>query len=1408
MVGETIIWTALPNGLTGEVADRRLRLSVFVSPRLVSDEPGLTLGEFPDFLDWPARLRGASFSVQARRTPDEEPGEPVPATVVSPAPDSALWAALFGPSTPVESHQPPEPSGTVVNSYSVSAIHAQLKQGHQTLAVEAPVVGPSLADLGVSIPMLAAFDQMAADEPVVDLDQAPEDLDSESLQGVLDGLAVNMFKADGVTSLTERVGAAIASARELARRDPEALVDVIPEATTVPGLTADPVEVTTSEFVRLVTFDRGPAASPTLTALGSESPEEAPLPDIPLPTFEFHRGMTLLADHPALMRMLGMIVDLEIPAGSIPLSASGQPVARQLQVMASLGEPLAGESVSPRTAYILEADRFFSAANDPDSPDNLHRLLDLRQEGQFELVELDVHGGGLKLVATLASSSGAAPEDDQGGAMPAMRTSGVSIARSRHGRRLMRRVADATKASAAMTNGEPPVLFAQDLTRGYRIDVLDQQSGAWRSLHQRVGTYVFREHPGGPRTVTVHDEGAVQHAITQPVGADGVTPDPDAEVYVHESLATWEGWSLAAPRPGKTITEDGPARFTNTAPEGFPQLDVSYQAKPGSLPRLRFGRDYQFRVRTVDLAGNSLTLDEATDLLDMIPLLGLEPPVLPADEDFTYRRFDPVVSPVLVPRAPFGEGEALERLVIRSRGITGTQQEAEELSALVRARRPDAEAYSATCERHVVPPKASQTTAETHGMFDASFGTGTAFRQTYNAARKERGRLTDITVVDVATGQEVPVDDPGAIETVATSDNGDGYVVHRGSRLQLPYLPDPMARGAALFGLRGFEPERPAGVLDASGQLRFVPSALPEETLARLGGSSLHVGFGADWPERLAFRLILAEPPTGQNIDFAPFWDPATRTLTVFLPQGDERTFRLSSFITLDDLEQLGAWQWLLEMNPGNPPDPGALEAALEGASWLLTPARTITLVHAVEQPLVTPELIGLRVHRDPGETFAYLGAEVPVDGNSTAKVDVLASWTEDVDPPGALGRECAAHVLDIDVNREGDPPAETFDTVPPGLYDPATSMLTLHAPFPDDQSGRTYLARHEFGDTRSRLVRYHVAASTRFREYFPPEVTGQPERMTLAGQQVEVAVPSTVRPPAPRVVSVLPTFAWAREVDDEGRHVSRRAGGIRVYLERPWFSSGNFELLGVVFADPSEYPPGEDLEPFVTTWGRDPIWAGDETLGAPDASAFPVSLVDADSLPLEERPELLVSVAAHEVRHDADRDLVYCDILLSGAPEVSYSPFVRLALARFQPNSLPGLEVSRVVLADFVQVPPERAVGVAPEPGNPDGFQVVVQGLSSLVATPLVDVTVEERIRGTTDDLGWEPAEGTPDVEVAPAETPPDETGLLWFGRVGLPAGRSPGQYRIVVREFERLASDDPEVTTGRLVFAETVIP
>ena len=52
------------------------------------------------------------------------------------------------------------------------------------------------------------------------------------------------------------------------------------------------------------------------------------------------------------------------------------------------------------------------------------------------------------------------------------------------------------------------------------------------------------------------DEGHVQLGVTADVDRPEAPSDADRPLYVHETLATWDGWSLAVPRPGHPIAQD------------------------------------------------------------------------------------------------------------------------------------------------------------------------------------------------------------------------------------------------------------------------------------------------------------------------------------------------------------------------------------------------------------------------------------------------------------------------------------------------------------------------------------------------------------------------------------------------------------------------------------------------------------------------------------------------------------------------------------------------------------------------------------------------------------------------------------------------------------------------------------
>ena len=227
--------------------------------------------------------------------------------------------------------------------------------------------------------------------------------------------------------------------------------------------------------------------------------------------------------------------------------------------------------------------------------------------------------------------------------------------------------------------------------------------------------------------------------------------------------------------------------------------------------------------------------------------------------------------------------------------------------------------------------------------------------------------------------------------------------------------------------------------------------------------------------------------------------------------------------------------------------------------------------------------------------------------------------------------------------------------------------------------------------------MKYTAVATLRFREYF--DATGLD--FTRSSEPVPVHVPASARPLAPLVRYVIPTFGWQREASTNVKRSIRFGGGLRVYLDRPWYSSGADERLAVVTA-----PSGltltndvrEEWKALITQWGQDPIW---KTASLPEAPApwnFPDAVNREFDLKLDERQAAVagggpgnVDIAAFKVDYDEARKMWYCDLTVD-APNPTYGAFIRLALARYQPYAIKDVKLSRVVLADFAEAAHARS--------------------------------------------------------------------------------------------------------------------
>jgi len=613
-------------------------------------------------------------------------------------------------------------------------------------------------------------------------------------------------------------------------------------------------------------------------------------------------------------------------------------------------------------------------------------------------------------------------------------------------------------------------------------------------------------------------------------------------------------------------------------------------------------------------------------------------------------------------------------------------------------------------------------------------------------------------------------------------------------------------------------------------------------------------------------------------------WNAGKRLLTVLLPKGTMRVVPVSSYLTPDDLTLMGVWQWIREyaerlavsspapdpLRPGRDVDRIAhvLQRVVEGGHWMLTPPVLLTLVHAVQQPLGRPAFTPLRVnHKDPGygvpvEAAPMTGRDDPVElagltaarslgamdalllgaltvhAESTQKVSLKAEWVDPVDdvsqPAPATERHAGpVDEVPLDGAREGYLLADPATGRETGYYDPEHRQIAFvrAGDFTGPESAPSYqfstaAPRHQLGDAKRHRVTYTAVAVSRYQEYFPPTKDGKNLDFTRTSDPVVVDVPASSRPLAPDVAYVLPTFGWQRQTDTNVHRSVRFGGGLRVYLRRPWFSSGEGELLGVALWN-SAYGMLDEAQrvrfkPYITQWGMDPIWDTAPLGQWPSAWDFAGDNPWEPSVSLEEgltgpdgKPAR-VSVVGFATEYDGTRRLWYADLTLNIPGDV-YMPFVRLALTRYQPHALADARISRVMLADFAQLTPTRVALVTTDPHHARAVRVVVSGVAPRGPAPSaaqprptrVRVRLEERDPDIHTDLGWNPAPaGAATVSAAhDAPSPTDADITLWAGTVTFPAVPEAGRYRLVIEEHEFISTGDAaDGGDGRLIYAEVV--
>ncbi len=1122
MAKQTILFTVMPRGVS--LVSATVPVSVYVSPRLYGDTEQAKLIEFKDWLLWTRRLKEDGLSLTFHCN-----GADFKAQVATDDLKPELWEAIFNADTLVRSHTFDDFTDHKIVSYSTRNALSLLKGLYQEASYKLAL--PDSIFYALSKGVIGLLDTVAENEPGIKADAAKAYMTAtpgsiaewghaewghrfwfmkdgseygnhEKLKKLVNGFEVKWDEkmrdayqaynreSDGIY-LKNADGNYTKGSRPYLRNLQSTLQ-------TDPGKLDGVYQVSpsSSEFV-----DARKALAQEFT-VAHHIPPGQPLPRKPLkdnPTYfdnllDFHQVLSSLNSYPELLRALGLVIDFELPLEFAPITDTN-------------GNNLSVKDATPKwewraTTTITSLETRYGRIRSEDGTDSSLFLplpnpedseaygllslnpLDSKDPPRFGLAQVDVDGGMHKTIMLAETIKGDHPNPpqtphpevfDPRATLPSLRSGGFTLYADDRGDKLLRSFARSKDFQIDGGKQASKSLFAEDLVHGYRLDIWDSHTNQWHSLHRRDSVYTIEDQT----FATTDTEGFTQLAAAQP--ADNLDKPPAKDLYVHESIARWAGWSLSVPFPGKVLSSEPDPKLAlvqssskqNTPATPF-KMTTQFSVVSGSLPSLRFGRRYRVRARVVDICGNSLALDKDKPILEELS----EKKALPQDQEgFAYLRYEPVISPLVVLRDVKGitdPGSQVDRIVIRTYNCDPSlDNKAADLTAN---------------DRHILPPRVSVEMAERLGMLDDSTGKLNPSHAMYDLlAAKDGAELNSSGKILIAGNpeQEFPLEPAERIDS-------------------LPYIPDVLAKGAALRDLPG-APNYSIG--------NVKPGADPEKPIVYTPldnpnprpGSATLISFGGegDWQTMLPFRLALSDG------NVAPTWDALNRVLTVSLPKGSCSVVPLSSYIQPDDLKLMGIWQWLqeyieqtknglIESNTivSNILDldiiSNILQMAVEGGHWMLTPPRLLNLIHAVQQPLGIPEFTAIPVQHEPydeaqldpnilqtapeiavaihsrntislvqsnptelnaitawrqfGSTDAYLLGGLHIHAASTARVDVLAEWDDPIDDPKVEQLQIKHHAAPVDeipINLLINHPILVRpDNRPVGYYDAVHDLL------------------------------------------------------------------------------------------------------------------------------------------------------------------------------------------------------------------------------------------------------------------------------------------------------------------------------------------------------------------------------
>lgn len=1350
MKTQQIIWTVVPNGVNEE---GNARVSIVVSPNLGNPDGSakkLIVGAFPDFLNWPKSLAELEFEINLSNNHGDiietlRPSFP-DNNIISPA----HWKILFPTDLPVgDGGSGKSVAGRRILTYPTKFLSDRIIDSYVNLIgfVRLLKEGKRKLIRGSDVDEVNVSGYKASLQALrLDVERAWQGLHDDPILDVL--FDANLPQSDP-------------NSRSWRSHEMD-LEQVVEEYESMLEQYNSPILSSEKVGLALNLFDlfHHPSHRVQL-ASGGDNPSNSTFSDVEVTNStlsEFHTVVSALDRHPSLIRKIGLVVDAVLPISAEKLDDILPQGRLQLNLTRSTPAFLGGvtrKDYFPSTYFEVQK---ISGAN------NIPYTFVARSRDPAN------HKKGFH------SSNGFLPLGTDRVAVEQLNVDGAITKIQQAINRLQR-----NKKSSVVDLVANPEKLLPGAMEGIGISIIfDELSKAIAAQFEReveiigqigggFGVELFAEDLlqgfrfdcwDGKQWLSLHKrqslytfkrtsrEPPLEFTVESEEGFAeiGVSESGEGDSNVSRASEALFRWDGWSLSSQREISEID--KDGNVVPpstiEPFLNVTPKFVARTKSLPKLRFLTKYKFRARTVDIAGNSWSIAEANDLMDAMAEQKL------VSQSIVYRRVEPIRSPFIYPMQKPGAGETTGIMAIRGSGVKSVQPR----------------------KWCVMPPDSSYPMWVARGRFDkVQPDDSYAFLEAHNETLPEA------------------FDEDQIKELKHPFKN----------RLRVPYLPDPSATKAALYYLPGEPVEK------------FI---------------------------ELDFRL--ARSPRGSDSAASSFIIELTgedkletkirgRKVSISLPAGTRRYFQISSLLEMYDKKEVDHADssegfFLYQMVKQGIFDKESIHAAIHNKPGinpkhmpLVTPDTEILLVHAIKQPRTIPTELTFRRAtgekettnlRDQafslGKTEVQFAVDLKCHVPSTATIDIEGSWVEIDDHPDH-------HRTESQVTNQ-----LAFS------MDVEEKLVALRGLEPIPRRIQV-IGGHKFNDTKHRFVRYSANAISRFTEFYPKEFAEAPEEFSVRSDETPKAhihIFSTNRPKPSEILNILPAFLWETRSNSGTRFERvRHGGGMEIEVKRPWFSQGEGELLGILVAgtavgriDPAYSSAYSDI-------GIDPILASEPVVDrltlrhliSPKKTDSGLELPFVEPAPslksLQPNSKLIpVDVAGYEVGYDPATGKASCFIQIDVGD--SYYPFIRLAVARYQPYSVPGVELSKSVQTEFNQLPPKRTFIV--EKNENGDVSVIVEGACfekskaaegpTKVRMELVSIDQNGCEINANNQNGYEMADNhidnSRDQEFKMKRL--SATRWRWFGGVRIAKPKPDLRYTVIVREYETFLTDKKTTISG----------